>query len=309
MQLDSPRPTLVITGAAGFLGSALVRESARKGFPVVAVSRSPPAAAIEGVTALHLADYAQLWSPPDAVLIHLAEPPGLVDAANAGDQHVTALMGTLAALLAQPWQHVVYSSSVAVYGDQGMKQHHPCESVRPTDTYGLAKVACENAVLGSGGTVLRLANIYGPGLSRGTILADLLAQLDAVGPIRVRNAGSERDYLWVDDAAAGLLAAAARQVGGVFNLASGRTVSVRELAERVLKAAGQPDRLVESNAESFHSRISLDIADTIQKLVWRPRTSLEDGVIHLVGTFQASRDDSARASVCVGSLRGLCCRN
>lgn len=263
-----------------------MREAAQAGFPVVAVSRSSPAAAATGVTALRLTDYAELRPLPSAILIHLAEPPALADAANVGDRHVAAVMGTLAALLAHPWRHVIYASSVAVYGDKGMEPHRPGETVRPTDAYGRAKCACETAVLTAGGTVLRLSNIYGPGLSQGTILDDLMAQLNTAGPLRVRNAGPERDYLWVGDAAAGLLAAASRQAGGVFNLASGRTVSVRELAEQVLAAAGQLGRPVDSLAAPSPSRIAVDIADTIRMLNWQPRTSLEDGIDHLVTSYR-----------------------
>ncbi len=273
----------MITGATGFIGGALVRKASQEGFSIVAVSRGSEAAAIAGVTALRLADYTQMPSYPSAVLIHLAEPPGLADAANAGDRHVQAVTGILAAILALPWRHVVYASSVVVYGDRGMNPHRPSEPVRPIDAYARAKVTCERAVLDVGGTVLRLANIYGPGQSRGTIVADLLAQLHAEGPLRVRNEGPERDYLWVDDAAAGLLAAAVRQVGGVFNLASGRIVSVRELAQRILGAAGQPSRSVESAAEPSHSRIAVDITDTIKNFGWQPRMPLTDGICQLVG--------------------------
>jgi nucleoside-diphosphate-sugar epimerase len=283
---DPPRPTLVITGAAGFVGSALVREAVLAGFLVVAVSRRPTAAALAGVTRMCVEDYAEMRGAPDSVLIHLAEPPGLADAANAGDRHVAAMTATLAALLAQTWRHVVYASSIIVYGDRDMASHRPAEVVRPLDPYGRAKHACEAAVLAADGTVLRLANIYGPGLSRSTILADLLAQLDTQGPLHVRNAGPERDYLWVDDAAAGLLAAAARQAGGVFNLATGRDVSVRELAELVLTAAGQPGRPVESATKPSRSRISVDIADTVKEFGWQPRTSLEEGIRRLVSSHR-----------------------
>lgn len=278
---DSIRPILVITGAAGFIGSATVRRGVEIGFPVWAVSRRPQVAAV-GVTAVHLDDYAKLQPPPGSILIHLAEPPAIADAADAGDRHVAGVTRTVIALLAHPWRHVVYASSIAVYGDRDLQPHRPAEQVLPRDPYSRAKVACEAAVLAAGGTVLRLSNVFGPNTSPGTIIADLLAQLNSAGPMRVRNCGPERDFLWVDDAAAGLVAAAERPVTGVFNLASGQTMSIQGLAQLVLQAAGQSSRLILPAFEPTQSRIAADISDTIQTFGWKPVTSLETGIYRLV---------------------------
>lgn len=276
----------MITGAGGFVGSALVAEAAQSGLPVLAVSRRSQDFVHSGVTTVRVDDYACFTPPANSVLIHLAEPPSLVAAHVSGERHLTTVTKTLSSLLSNPWLHVVYASSVVVYGDQSMEPHYPDETVHPKDYYARAKVACEAAVTARCGTVMRLANIYGPGLSKGTILSDLLDQLYEEGPIRVRNAGPERDYLWVRDAASGLLAAALRQAGGIYNLASGRAISVLQLAKIVTAAVGQPCRPVESVAEPSYSRISVDIADTINHFFWQPQTSIEEGINRLVSIYR-----------------------
>lgn len=282
MSLESS-PTLVITGASGFVGSATVREAIRQGFQTIAALRHQrQTISHDGASVVLIHDYSELRAPPNAILVHLAEPSRLADAASAGGLHVAQIRANLTALLEQPWRHVVYASSVVVYGDDGMAAHHPEEPVHPADTYGQGKIACEAAVLARGGTVVRLANVFGPGQSSGTVIADLLSQLDGAGPIRVRNSGPERDYLWIDDAAAGLVAAASHQARGVFNLGSGQAISVDKLAQLVLSAAGRPSRAIESAAPPLCSRIAVDITDTIREFSWQPRTSLAEGIKRLV---------------------------
>lgn len=283
MPLEPPRPTLVITGAAGFVGSAVVREAARAAFPVLAVSRRGSTATAVGVTAICVEDYAALRPPSDSVLIHLAEPRDIHAADTAGSGHEAATVGLLRSLLAWPWRFVVYASSVAVYGDTTKRPRYPSEPVLPQTAYGRAKLACESLVASRHGAVARLANLYGPGMAHNCVLADILAQIPGSGPLLVQTGDSVRDYLWVADAAAALVAIAARQAPGVFNVGSGQSVSVRGLAETALRIAGEADRAIMARrTASSASEIRLDVSDTISRTGWEPKVSLEAGILTLI---------------------------
>lgn len=240
---------------------------------------------LAGAAMLRVADYARFAAPPDAVLIHLAETRAIAVADSAGDAYLDAATELVRSLLQQDWAHVIYVSSVAVYGDRTAAPHHPDERPEPASIYGRSKLACEALVLAQGGTVLRATNLIGPGMAAANVLADILGQLDRSEPLALRALRPVRDYLWVEDAAALLVRAAELQKGGVFNAASGRDVSVRELASLALVATGQGSRpVVETLPVGDNSIIKLDIASTTRAFGWAPRTSLEDALRILVQT-------------------------
>ncbi len=281
--MSSEQLKVVVTGASGFLGRAVVARLLAEGHECLAVTRGDETLA--GATMLRVADYTGFAAPPDAVLIHLAETRAISAADSAGDAHLDAATELVRSLLLQGWAHVIYVSSAAVYGDRTAAPHHPDERPEPASIYGRSKLACEALVLAQGGTVLRATNLIGPGMAADNVLADILRQLDRSEPLALRALSPVRDYLWVDDAATLLVRAAELQKGGVFNAASGRDVSVRELALLALVAAGQDCRpLMETRPVGDNSTIKLDIASTIWAFDWTPRTSLEDALKILVQT-------------------------
>lgn len=273
---------LVITGAAGFLGSATVRAAVDAGFSVLPVSRRQTAA-LNGGTVVRVGNYAELQPPPDAILIHLAEPRDIQAADADGAKHEAATVGLLKCLLDKSWRFVVYASSVAVYGDITDYPRSPLESLLPATAYGRAKLVCESLVTSGGGAVARLANLYGPGMARNCVLADILAQIPGKGPLFVQTSDPVRDYLWIDDAAAALLAIATKGISGVFNVGRGESLSVAHLAETVLRIAGESSRPIVARREMTNpSVLRLDISDTVKRVRWVPKTSIEEGVLELL---------------------------
>jgi nucleoside-diphosphate-sugar epimerase len=92
-----------------------------------------------------------------------------------------------------------------------------------------------------------------------------------------------RDFLWIDDAARALALMATGEASGVFNVGSGQGVSIRELANVVLDAAGQAGRPVESvRVGSRFSRLVVDIAQTKEVFGWYPAVTLVEGISTLV---------------------------
>lgn len=265
--------TFVVTGASGFLGRAVVEELARRKQPVVAASRSK-ALFDAAVQMLQIEDYADL-QPPDAhsILIHLAELRDIATAEAAGGAHVAATQRLLRALLARGWHHTIYASSVAVHASRGTER----------SVYATTKAACERDVLAHDGGVVRLTNIYGPGMASNNVLADILSQVSSDGPLAVRDTSPVHDYLWVGDAARGIADAAQRRFRGAVDLGTGRGISVGELARRVLSAAGQGDRRVIATAPQHQSsELVVDPAPAAAQLGWKATTALEQGLMVLM---------------------------
>lgn len=268
------RFNVVVTGASGFLGRAVVSRLLTEGYNCIAVTRGD--VVIPGVTMLRVTEYSQLVAPPGAVLIHLAENRSIELVEGVGNAYHEAATKLVHTLLSQPWSHVIYISSVAVYGDRSSKPRMPNEHLFPLSSYGRCKLACESLVLAEGGTVFRATNLIGPGMATQNVLADILRQLGGVGPLTLRALKPIRDYLWVEDAAALIVQAVRLQKNGVFNAASGRGVSVLELATLALDAAGEIGRaIVETRPVSDNYITKLDIELTTHTFDWLPKTSLE----------------------------------
>jgi len=266
---------VVITGATGFLGRALASCLTAEGVDTVCVARRAAKAAVQ------VKNYSE--APDGDVLVHLAEASDRRLAEELGESYEREGVQTLRALLRKGYRHVLYASSAALYGDRSAAPHSTDDPVCLVDTYTRLKRACEQEVLARGGTVLRLANLYGPGMSDANVLSAILRQLPLEGPVRLTDTGPVRDFLWIGDAARAFAMMAGQQRPGLFNIGSGHGTSILELARIVLRAAGQPDRAAESVRErTTSSKLVLDIGQTTATFGWRPTMPLLQGIEALI---------------------------
>jgi UDP-glucose 4-epimerase len=258
---------VIVTGASGFVGQALLRRLARSGFAVRGVSRLKA----EGLVTV--SDYSLLPNPENAILVHLAQGANTSD--SFGDEDIE-LCDTLAR---KAWRHIVYASSAVVYGDARDYPRRPDEKVSPYNDYSRVKLACEEIVAQVGGTCLRLGNLYGPGMNAETVISAILQQIPGKGPLVLQNTAPVRDFLWVDDAASCLAAACQYMPGEVLNVASGRGIAVGDVARMALELAGEGSRqVIGRTSTSRSSFLVLDIAQTAAILKWAPEMNLPEGL-------------------------------
>ncbi len=267
---------LVVTGASGFLGQAVMRNLLHTGADAVGVTRH----CLPGL--VQVASYADV--PGGDVLVHLAEASDRQWVAAHADSYERTTLLTLESLLGKGFQRVVYASSAVLYGDQSEVPHGVGDPVQVVDAYTRLKYASEQAVLGCFGTVARLVNLYGPGMAAANVLSTILKQLPLAGPIRVFDASPVRDFLWIDDAARALSAMAIGEASGIFNVGTGVGTSIQQLADAVLIAAGQAGRSVESGQQrdKHPSRLLVEIAQTEATFGWRPDITLSEGIGNLL---------------------------
>lgn len=272
--------TVVITGASGFLGRHLVHKLAQnQQHRVVAVSRTNVQLPL-GVTNVCVAHYDELMPEVGSTLIHLAEANSTLQ-----DESDEAAQNLLDKLLAKPFARVIYASSATVYGDQNTNANRVGDEIRPTSSYARSKFLREQAVIENGGTVLRIGNVYGPGMSQANVLSDILAQMNTSGPILVRNDTPVRDYIYIEDVVSAFIAVLALEAPGIFNIGTGTGYSVRALAELILSLAEQQNRdIIATNPTAAFSKLVLDIEDTMAKTGWKPKFSLMSGVKRLLNT-------------------------
>ena len=262
---------VVVTGASGFVGRALLARLAAAGLETCGVSRSP------GADLLQVASYAD--SPAGDVLVHLAEDSDRGRVNALGEAYVESAVRTTQALLQRGYAMVIYVSSSTLYGDQTI---HPLAADAPTlarDAYARAKLLCEKTVLEHRGLVIRFSNLYGPGMAGNNVLSDILSQLSGEGPLVVQDDSPVRDFLWIGDAVDLILKAIERKLAGVINGGSGTGTSIRELARLILTLAGQATRPVHARQRGDTPSVNvLDISETMKLAHWSPATPLRSGI-------------------------------
>ena len=275
---------VVVTGASGFIGRHLTAYLTTQDVFVIALSRRAVASSI-GFEVQRVSDYSDFQPPSGAVLVHLAEPPHIASVDIDGDRHISRMEMQATALLEHAYERAIYVSSAAVYGDRKNLPRHPDETSGEVEkVYGQAKLAVEALFLERNGVVARATNIFGRGMSSGTIFSDILSQLDGSDPIAIREMTPVRDYLWVEDAAEALGAMACGTATGIYHLASGRGISCESLAKLILRLDGQPGREVIGRMPPRESVLLLDISSTVRDFGWSPQTTLEAGIQMLLNS-------------------------
>lgn len=264
--------SVVVTGASGLLGKSIIRVCSKLGIAVTPVSRRAAPGSVQ-VTSYRS-------TPEGDILIHLAEENNIGRANQAGEDYEVETVETLKVLASRNYKRIIYTSSGWLYGDTQLKPHSVGDNIVVNDTYSRVKSACEQIVLSSGkNVVVRLANLYGPGMSKESLLSTILGQLSGSEAIRIRDDKPVRDFLWVDDAAEAIVKIALGDSLGIFNVGSGVGVSVRELARTVSEVAGKDEReIVAYGPSSKNSNLVLDIKATSEILGWVPKTSLRSGL-------------------------------
>ena len=203
---------------------------------------------------------------------------------------------------------IVFASTRQIYGRPQylpVDEKHP---VNPIDVNGINKLAGEwyhllyNDVHKIRACALRLTNTYGPGMrvkdARQTFLGIWIRNLIEGKPIQVFGDGKQRrDFNFVDDAVEALLLAAAKRnsEGHVFNLGHSEHVSLRQLAELMVRLNGGGNYEVVPFPDD---REAIDIGDYYgdfgkidQALGWHPRVSLEDGLRRTLEYYRRYRQN------------------
>lgn len=277
-------PSVVVTGASGFLGQAVLRALQARGVAALGLARRP------GGTWQQVSAYTQ--APQAKVIVHLAETSHRGTLNRAGEAAAAALEATLRTLLARGYPRFVYASSAAVYGDEATTPRRESDPVSDTDLYARMKLAHEDLVTsapGVSGVVARLTNLYGTGMSPDNVLSALLRQFPGDGTLQVLDDAPVRDFLHVDDAAAALVAMALGGASGTFNVGSGTGTSVRELARVFCAAADGPPRpLRPLQASGRRSCLVVDASAARAAFGWRPQTALAEGLRQLLDSSPPS---------------------
>lgn len=293
----------LITGAAGFLGSALANRLAREGHQVRGLddlSTGDPQALLPEVhfTRGDVNDRPKLWTLLQEVdcVYHLAArvsvPESVLYPREYNAVNVGGTVSLMEAMRDVGVRRVILASSGAVYGDQGEQPLKETAIPDPRSPYAVSKVAAEYYVRTIGKlwrietVCLRIFNAYGPGQhlppSHPPVVPHFLRQALRGGTLVVHGNGQQtRDYVYVDDAVSAMVAAAtAPNINGlVINVGSGVETSIRDLVKKVAEVTGRDvNILFNSNTSGGVSRMQADLTLAAQKLNYHPSINLDKGL-------------------------------
>ena len=299
---------IVVTGASGFIGSALVSQLAATGIAVTGIDRRPPGA--DRVAARHvLADLADPLPPivrdllagADAV-VHLAGRAGVRDRTPGIDlaRHRDNVLATQQVLAAATGP-VLAASSSSVYG--GSHRGRACQEddvLRPAGGYARSKASAEDAcatarAAGAAVCVLRPFTVVGPGQRPDMALDHWIRAAIERRPIEVfgglHRSRDVTDVRAVVAAIAQLVDQATRGAAlpAVVNLGTGRARTLGDMLEAVRRAVGGPlDVRVTPPADDDPDHTLADTTRCAATLGWIPTTDLDDVVAAQLGRLRAA---------------------
>lgn len=279
----------LVTGASGFVGGWLVRALRGDGWRVTTLDRTPPADIV-----LDLARDPVPRLSFDAVF-HLAafsSPAASEDDPRSVYEANTLGTGRLARTLRA--RRFVLASSCHVYGDTDLKVDESAPAA-PTSPYAASKLCAEALVLAAqpGAVILRPFNHTGPGQSDAFVcprVARQIARAEAGRAPRTLEVGDlspRMDFFDVRDMVRAYLLAVARgRPGETYNVTTGQAVSIRQIVDRLRRAARVPIRV--KGREGQSTLRSGDASKFRRDTGWKPLIPLARTLADLLDHERAS---------------------
>lgn len=210
---------------------------------------------------------------------------------NTRDIYEINLLGTInvAELALRESAKIIFTSSY-IYGIPQylpVDENHP---INPTNPYARSKLLAENILkaynkdFNVSVVILRPFNIYGKGQKECYLIPTILNQLET-GLVKLQDPLPKRDFIYVDDMIDCLLKAANCKEGfDVFNIGSGKSLSVQEIVNSIMNIYSKDFSVIyldeRRSSETIDCYANIDKAKRILK--WLPKTSFEEGLMKTI---------------------------
>ncbi|TMF32386.1 MAG: NAD-dependent epimerase/dehydratase family protein [Chloroflexi bacterium] len=310
---------VVVTGAAGFIGSHLCERLLSDGHEVIGIDsfsdyyergrkeQNLETLRRDGRFTLEELDLvaADLSKPLRGakVVFHLAGQPGVRPSWGGHfdryvQDNIVATQRLLEALREVAVERLVFASSSSVYGDAEMFPTKETALPRPVSPYGMTKLAAEHLTFvylrnfGIPATSLRYFTVYGPRQRPDMAFVRFMDALVEGHEIEIYGDGEQtREFTFVSDAVDGTVkAASADVVGQIVNLGGGSRVTInRVLAtlEDISRLEAHRKFLPAAPGDPRHTGASINVAR--ERLGWEPRVALREGLAKQWQWFQETR--------------------
>jgi UDP-glucose 4-epimerase len=297
---------VVVTGGLGFIGSHLVEALCQENEVIIVDDETT--GGLENIKHLELdnisldlgdithIDLKNTFDGCDYVFHHAAlasVPASVADPIHCNLVNVTGTLKILLAARDAEVQKVIFASSSAVYGDNIDLPIHENAGLKPTSPYAVSKIAgelyCQNFtdIYGLPTISLRYFNVFGPRQDPNSQYAAVIPKfIDAIlhdsPPVIYGDGEQTRDFIYVKDVVGANILGAESDVTGVFNIASGRSITINQLFKIMAKimekdlnplyAESRPGDIKHSLADinqaksfgfRFHSNFNTGLRETV----------------------------------------------
>jgi ADP-L-glycero-D-manno-heptose 6-epimerase len=299
---EPPKNRVVVTGAAGFIGTRLVHRLADQAVLAVDV-REPENSTLDGGVEFRLGAVAEpgvlddirAWTPDTIVHLASVTDSTIWDRDYMLDRNVGDF-DRLIELAERLGARVVFASSAAVYGN-GPVPMRETQEPSPHNPYALSKLMMEQRAeqarqRGLSLLALRFFNVYGPGEAHKQRSASMVFQIHRAltqgEAVRVfRDGNQRRDFIHVDDVVDGIVRAIDSDVEGVLNLGSGSPTTFNQLVTVLAEATGTPNQVTYLDEPTWEYQRETWACTRLaeQRLGFRARP-IHDGVQDFVAQLQ-----------------------
>jgi nucleoside-diphosphate-sugar epimerase len=287
---------ILVTGATGFIGRAFCQEAVRRGHRILALTRDPTAQIAQEVEIAigSLADTP--WDQvarfaPDAAL-HLAwvAEPGVYLHSPENDVWLELSKSWFRRLIELGVPYIAGTGTCIEYAASTEPLHEERSPLNPQFPYSKAKVALLEWMRSQpdlNWAWFRVFYPYGTGEHPNRYTSIMVRQLRAGKTLAMNTPDSVRDYIEISDAAAALCHVIEGRTAGVINIGSGFGITVGEIARQIAFLVGVDEGLVQKTHGAAPDAMPCILSDArrLKSTGWRSKTSLADGLQHLIDSL------------------------
>jgi UDP-glucose 4-epimerase len=303
----------MVTGGSGFIGSALVRGLLSRGADRVAVidnlltGKEENLTEIRGAVDFHkvdIRDYDGVLGAMQGVecVFHEAAipsvPRSIHEPVPSHEVNIDGTFNVLRAAREAGVRRVIYAASSSAYGDTEVLPKVESMQPSPKSPYAAQKLmgeyylSCWHGCFGMETVALRYFNVFGPRQDpQSQYAAAVPIFIDRAvknQPITIYGDGEQtRDFIYVKDiVAANVFFATQSKATGVFNVAYGKKITIKELAQKICALTGSQSEIKHAPERAGDVKHSLAAIDKLRAAGFAPTSNFEDGLAATIRGFQ-----------------------
>lgn len=273
---------ILITGSSGFIGKALFRRMSEEGVSLLKLNS-------DNGGICNKKNFATLVDQPISHVFHLASKTNVPESWVYPEEFLkTNLLGTKNVLdFCQKRSIPLTYVSAYIYGSQNILPIDETRSPNLSNPYAQSKRLAEELCLfyqlayALPVTIVRPFNVYGPGQADTFLIPTIISQAAKSNLVTLKTLKPRRDFIFISDLIEALYVIYARRTSHkVYNIGSGKSYSVSEVAHKIVKIMGTPKKIVGTDEERANEidDCYADISKIKAELGWQPKVSLDQGL-------------------------------